>query len=202
MKFRLTAKENVKIAAWRTYSCSMSLEDHFFHPRNVGDASEPSFIGRAASLECGANVRLSLQIDESHRIAQARFKAAGCSDLVTSLSILTERVTGMTPVDAAGIAQSPANLSQDARQLNCVKLACDALLGAIQKYSDAARDEWNGDDALICTCFCVSERVISLEIEQKGLGTIAEVTRACNAGGGCGSCHSLIEEMLETVARL
>lgn len=152
-------------------------------------------------MECGATVRLSIQIDESHRIGQAKFKAAGCSELVTALSMLTERVTGMTPVDAAGIAQSPANLFENALQLNCAKLACNALLGAIQKYSDAARDEWNGDDPLICTCFCVSEGVIALEIQQKGLATIAEVTRACNAGGGCGSCHSLIEELLGTAAR-
>ena len=29
------------------------------------------------------------------------------------------------------------------------------------------------------------------------LTTVAEVTRACNAGGGCGSCHQLIQEILE-----
>lgn len=177
----------------------MATEDHFFHPRNVGDASEPSFVGRAASLECGANVRLSIQIDESHRIAQAKFKAAGCTELVTSLSRITERVSGMTPAEAAMAAQSPSDFFTNTSQMSCAKLACDALLCAIQKYSDAAREEWNGDDALICTCFCVSERVIALEIEQKGLGTIAEVTRACNAGGGCGSCHPLIEEIIECV---
>ena len=152
-------------------------------------------------MECGANVRLSIQIDESHRISQAKFKAVGCSQLVTALSILTDRVSRMKPADAAVVAQSPANLFANGLQVSCAKLACDALLSAIQKYSDSARDEWNGDDALICTCFCVSEQVIALEIEQKGLSTIAEVTRACNAGGGCGSCHSLIEEMLETVGR-
>lgn len=152
-------------------------------------------------MECGANVRLSIQIDESHRISQAKFKAAGCSQLITALSILTDRVKGMTPADAAVVVQSPADFLANS-QMNCAELACDALLSAIQKYSNAAREEWNGDDALICTCFCVSERVIALEIQQKGLSTIAEVTRACNAGGGCGSCHSLIEELLETAARL
>jgi NifU-like protein len=180
----------------------MPIEDHFFHPRNVGDASEPSFVGRAASMECGASVRVSIQIEDSHRISQAKFKAAGCSELVTALSLLTERVNGMTPADAAVVAQSPTSFLMDHRRLSCAKLACEALVSAIQKYSDAIRDEWNGDDALICTCFCVSEQVIAFEIEQKGLGTIAEVTRACNAGGGCGSCHPLIEEILDTAARL
>jgi NAD(P)H-nitrite reductase large subunit len=80
-----------------------------------------------------------------------------------------------------------------------VQLACEALLTAIRKYSDAARDEWNGDEALICTCFFVSEQTIEREIKQGGLTTVREVTAACNAGGGCGSCQPLIVEILEAV---
>ena len=80
----------------------------------------------------------------------------------------------------------------------CVGLACNALLDAIRDYSNAARDEWAGDEALICTCFFVSERTIEREIQSRGLTTVAEVTKACNAGGGCGSCHQLIQEILET----
>jgi len=179
---------------------SEDITQHFFQPRNVGDAGEPSFVGRAASMECGATVRVSIQIDELHRIAQAKFKAAGCNGLVASLSMLTERVTGMVPADAAIVARS-SNLFPFSEHSACAKLGCDALLAAIQKYSDAARDEWNGDDALICTCFCVSEQVIEMEIAQKGLTTVAEVTRACNAGGGCGSCHPLLEEMIAVVHR-
>ena len=175
------------------------IEQHFFQPQNVGDAGEPSFVGKAASLECGATVRVSIQIDESHCIAEAKFRAAGCSALVASLSVLTERVSGMSPAEAAIIARSA--FSPFSEQTECARLAADALLTAIQKYSDAARDEWNGDEALICTCFCVSERVIETEIAQKGLTEVAEVTRACNAGGGCGSCHPLIEEMITAVNR-
>jgi NifU-like protein len=81
---------------------------------------------------------------------------------------------------------------------HCSKLACDALLAAIREYSDAARDDWAGDEALICTCFFVSERTIEREIETHGLQDVADVTRACNAGGGCGSCHQLIQEILDT----
>ncbi len=178
----------------------MILEEHFFNPRNVGDAHEPSFVGRAASLSCGACVRLSIQIDESLHISEAKFKAAGCSVLVAASSLLTERVTGMTPSEAAVFIQSQRNPSAFSDYPDCVKLACDALIGAIQQYSDAARNEWNGDEALICTCFCVSERVIETEVEQKGLTTVSEVIKACSAGGGCGSCHPLIEEIIESSA--
>ena len=167
----------------------MQLCDHFFKPRNVGDADEPSFSGRAASLVCGAHVRFSIQVDEEHRISQAKFRAAGCHVLIATASMLTEQVAGLTTAEAARL---------DAGATTCAALARDALLDAIREYSNAARDDWSGDEALICTCFFVSERTIEREIQTRGLTTVAEVTRACNAGGGCGSCHQLIQEILAT----
>jgi NifU-like protein len=172
--------------------------DHFFNPRNVGDADEPSFVGRAASLICGAYVRFSIQVDERHLVSQAKFKAAGCSVLVASASMLSEKVTALTTADAANANVLEQFESVEAHRAHCPKLAYDALLAAIREYSDAARDEWAGDEALICTCFFVSERTIEREIASAGLRSIAEVTRACNAGGGCGSCHQLIQEILDT----
>ena len=178
----------------------MQLCDHFFNPRNVGDADEPSFNGRSASLICGAHVRFSIQIDEAHRISQARFRAAGCNVLVASASLLTEKVNGMTTAEAAVVAQdAPALCKQvGGGSEKCVALACDALLDAIREYSNTARDDWAGDEALICTCFFVSERTIEREIQKSALTTVAEVTQACHAGGGCGSCHQLIQEILAT----
>ena len=164
------------------------LKDHFLNPRNVGDADEPRFTGRAASLSCGAHVRFSIQVDEAQKVSQARFRAAGCDVLIAAASMLTEQVTGLTTAEAATVRPSP----------NCAQLAFDALLDAIREYSNAARDDWAGDEALICTCFFVSERTIEREIQIGGLTTVAEVTSACNAGGGCGSCHQLIQEILAT----
>lgn len=172
---------------------------HFLSPRNIGDADEPSFTGRSASLICGAHARFSIQIDEMHRVSQARFRAAGCDVLVASASILTERISGLPTADAAAIAQESETLvGVIPNHEHCPGLACDALLAAIREYSNAARDDWAGDEALICTCFFVSERTIEREIQTRGLTTVAEVTRACNAGGGCGSCHQLIQEILAT----
>ncbi len=178
-----------------------AVADHFFNPHNIGDADPPSFVGRAASLICGAHVRFSIQIDEEQRVSQAKFKAAGCSVLVASASMLTERVLNVSTAEAAIIGQDcdarRSNLPEPGRE-HCPKLACDALLAAIREFSDAAREEWGGEEALICTCFFVSERTIENEIATRGLNTVAEVTRICNAGGGCGSCHQLIQEILDT----
>ena len=141
-------------------------------------------------------MRFSITVDDAQVVSQARFRAAGCTVLVASASLLTEQVIGKTTAEAAVI-----DLRFDGLEPNrehCPKLACDALLAAIRKYSDVARDEWLGDEALICTCFFVSERTIEREIAGRGLSTVAEVTHACNAGGGCGSCHQLIQEILDT----
>jgi NifU-like protein len=174
-----------------------ALLDHFLNPRNVGDADGPSFTGRSASLVCGAHVRFSIQVDEAHAISEARFRAAGCDVLVASASLLTERVTGMTTAEAAVTGLEPL-VANVANHEHCPGLACEALVAAIRNYSNAARDDWAGDEALICTCFFVSERTIEREIRARGLTTVADVTRACNAGAGCGSCHQLIQEILAT----
>lgn len=134
-----------------------------------------------------------------HTVSQARFRAAGCDVLVASASRLTERVKGITTAEAAAQAQEPEVIvGRIPNHEHCPGLACDALLAAIREYSNAARDDWAGDEALICTCFFVSERTIEQEIQTHGLTTVREVTMACNAGGGCGSCHQLIQEILDT----
>jgi NifU-like protein involved in Fe-S cluster formation len=71
---------------------SDKLFDHFLNPRNIGEAGEPGFTGRAGSL----HVRCSGAFVDSDRCGaeylEARFRAAGCEVLVASLSILTQRV--------------------------------------------------------------------------------------------------------------
>lgn len=166
----------------------------------MGDAAEPSFTGRSASLSCGAHVRISIQVDESQAVSQAKFRATGCNVLVASASLLTEQITGLTTAEAAAIGHDPRALCErfGVENQNCIELACDALVNAVREFSDAAREDWAGDEALICTCFFVSERTIEHEIQTRGLTTVDEVTRVCNAGGGCGSCHLLIQEILQT----
>ncbi len=176
---------------------SQITRGEFLNPRNVGDVAEPSFIGRAASFECGAVLRLSIQVDDSQKITDAGFKAAGCSTLIATASLLTERIKGMTTGEAAAFEQSPDLLNElPDQKRECIALAFEALVSAVQQYSDSIRDHWEGDEALICTCFGVSESRIEREIASKGLTTISEVTRACNAGAGCRSCYPLIEELL------
>jgi NifU-like protein involved in Fe-S cluster formation/bacterioferritin-associated ferredoxin len=180
------------------------VNELFFNPQNVGDASEPSFTGRSASFNCGATLRISLQIDESQRIVEAKFKAAGCSVMVASAELLTGQVRGMSTGEAAALGRQVGLLEAqlgkvETQRTDCPGMARDALLKSIQEYSDAVRESWEGDQALICTCFGVSVKTIEREIRVNALTTIAEVTRACNAGAGCRSCYPLIEDILDQV---
>jgi NifU-like protein len=180
---------------------SSVLQEHFFSPRNVGELGENSYRGSAGSTSCGAAIRIAIDVDSSQTVTAIKFKAAGCNVLVATASVLTESAINKTTAEAAELAlnvdQIAESLSDGHREKRtCGRLAGEALLTAITAYSDTIREEWNGDESLICTCFCVSERTIESEIQKGHLSTVLDVTRACSAGGGCRSCWPLIEDML------
>jgi NifU-like protein len=174
----------------------------FLNPKHVGEAATPNFKGRSASFQCGAILQVTVNVDDSQHISDAKFKAAGCSVLVAATSLLLDRAIGKTTAEAANICRNTNEQRAEFQDLplgrnDCVQLAHEALLAAIQNYSDTARDDWEGDEALICTCFCVSERTIEREVRANNLQSIKDVTAACNAGGGCRSCYPLIQEILD-----
>ena len=182
-----------------------ALREHFGNPRNVGSVDSPEAESRAGSVTCGAVLVLTLRIDEVQKVVAARFKAAGCSRLVAACSLLTEQAEGMTTGEAAVLAQTPTKVedklgASPQGQEHCVALAGEALLAAIWKYSDSVRADWSGDDPLICTCFGVSEETIERTVRDAALNTVAEVTRACNAGAGCRSCHPIIQDILDELS--
>jgi len=180
---------------------------HFFNPKNVGYIADANAaVASTGSLRCGATVTVSLSIDDdSRKITNAKFQSAGCSFLVAANSFLTEQVKGKTTAEAAVLGLSPlesiieplGNWPVD--RYDCAALACEALIAAVEQYSDSVREQWEGEEALICTCFGVSERTIENAIRRSDLRSIPEVTKACNAGGGCRSCYPLIEDILGSV---
>lgn len=182
------------------------VREHFLRPRNVGEVEQTAAVGDAGSFSCGAVLRLTLEMDEEARaVVDAKFKAAGCGYLIAAASVLTETIRGMAISEAATLAENSSLekviiaqlLDVPAEKRQCLALCREALLAALAGYHNAAREEWTGEEALICTCFGVSEKSIEQAIRNGRLQTIEQVTRACNAGGGCHSCHPLIEDILE-----
>jgi NifU-like protein len=53
---------------------------------------------------------------------------------------------------------------------------------------------------LVCRCRGVASPRIFEAVHAQGLCSVAEVTKAVRAGGGCGTCHPEIEEILADAA--
>lgn len=53
------------------------------------------------------------------------------------------------------------------------------------------------EEEIICQCYQVSEARIRSAIESRNLSAIEQVTEACEAGGGCHSCHILIQLFID-----
>lgn len=185
------------------------INEHFRNPFNAGELTTASAVGNAGSFICGAVVRLSLAI-ENGKITNARFKAAGCGVLIAAADMFCEQIKGqfigqfdLTKTDVGKYLKNfiPPEPGLPAFKSHCAEPLFEAVKAAVNDFKRAEMESWNGDEALICTCFGVSERQIEKAIIENSLTTIESVTEICRAGGGCGSCQPLIEEILIDLER-
>jgi NAD(P)H-nitrite reductase large subunit len=49
----------------------------------------------------------------------------------------------------------------------------------------------------ICQCYQVNEAIIRAAIKKDNLTEIDQVTESCEAGGGCHSCHILLQLFID-----
>ncbi|HYY56356.1 MAG TPA: iron-sulfur cluster assembly scaffold protein [Pyrinomonadaceae bacterium] len=177
------------------------IQEHFDDPRNAGQLEGADATGEACSFTCGAVMRISLKVDATAQtVTDAKFKSLGCGYLVACASALTATIKEMRLGHAATLSSSAVTDwfgGLPPERTHCADLCREALHAALADYHSARLEEWTGDEALICTCFGVSENSIERAIRERGLHTVEEVTRTCNAGGGCRSCHPLIEDILD-----
>jgi len=118
---------------------SEKVIDLFTNPRNVGtlDESSPAVgTGVVGSPACGDVMKLQILIDESGRIADAKFKTFGCGAAVASASLATEWLKGKTLAEAEAIRNKDIahELELPAPKVHCSVLAEDAIAGAIADW--------------------------------------------------------------------
>jgi len=53
------------------------------------------------------------------------------------------------------------------------------------------------EDEAICQCYQVNESTIRAVNEKDNLTEIEQVTESCDAGGGCHSCHILLQLFID-----
>jgi len=79
---------------------SDTLLDHFGNPRNVGDLDPPAVRVEVTNPACGDILRLSVLFKDG-RVAQARYKARGCTASIAAGSALTELMLDKTAEELA-----------------------------------------------------------------------------------------------------
>ena len=182
-----------------------AVNTRLISPARAGRAAGANGVGTAVSFECGSFVRISMAVvDDDRMITDARFQTNGCGFMTATADVVAEYLTGrpltelhsMDAVELEGLIH--AELGEfPPRRRQCAAVVLEALRLALADHRAYAIEEFRGEKALICTCFGVSEETVQQYIEEKMPETVAQVTAACRAGGGCGSCRMLIQEMID-----
>ena len=189
---------------------SEKVMDHYRNPRNVGSIDNADAVGIAGSLTCGDQLKIYLKIKDNI-VTDAKFQTFGCGSAVASSSILTEMIIGKS-VDEVGkitnkdIADELGGLPPE--KMHCSVMGYEALEDALKNYAadgyvdlDEILDEHYGTnkkEKIICTCFQITENIIWDAIKQNNLKTVEEVTNYTKAGGACGKCKAVIQDMIDT----
>ncbi len=74
---------------------SPQVLDHFQHPRNPGEVTNPDASAQVENPACGDVLKLTLRVSAG-RIEDIRFLAQGCVSAMACASLLTELVKGRT----------------------------------------------------------------------------------------------------------
>ncbi|CAN5633608.1 hypothetical protein BH18ACI1_BH18ACI1_18030 [soil metagenome] len=183
------------------------INEKFQRPQNAGKVKGANAVGTSASFVCGAFVRVHLRIElKTKEIIDAKFNSNGCGFLIAAADILSEKIVGKRLVELHGLDKETlqTNIESElgrfpAHRKHCLALCLEALQPAFADFRAFQIEEFTGEKALICTCFGVAEETIENVIKANALETVEEVTKACNAGGGCGSCQPLIQEIIDEI---
>ena len=187
---------------------SDKVMDHYRNPRNVGKIDNADAVGEAGSLACGDSLKIYLKIKDGV-VTDAKFQTFGCGSAVASSSILTEMIIGKTveevkKITNKDIADELGGLPPE--KMHCSVMGYEALEDALQGYDDMTDlDELRNDayafekkEKVDSTCFNITENIIWDAIKQNGLKTVDEITNYTKAGGACGKCKGLIQDILDT----
>ncbi len=174
------------------------VQEHFLHPRNVGEIDNPSGTGDVGSLACGDALKLTLKIDEKGIITDAKFKTFGCASAIASSSVLTEMVVGM-PVEQAAkvtnedIANALGGLPKE--KMHCSVMGREALEAALADYRGLVLPMAEGE--VVCECFGVTDLEVIRAVRESNLRSVEEITNFTKAGGGCGKCEDKLRSLLQ-----
>lgn len=117
------------------------LQEHYRNPRNAGCMEDADGRGRSVNPVSGDVIEIYLKVDAGW-IVDARFKSFGSPAAIAVSSLLTETVKGREIEAALELSSQVLNdLEGDLSpaELQCVALAKDAFLNALDDYRSRSR---------------------------------------------------------------
>lgn len=185
------------------------IDERFQNLRRAGKTSSANAVGTGASFVCGAVARILLRIEpETKRIVKAGFQTSGCGYAAAAADCLIEYLEGGDLKEFHGIDDSKLlRLIENtlgafpSGREHCAEICIEAVQAALKDFRRRQIDEFQGEKALVCTCFGVSEETVERLIAEADAETTEEVGELCRAGTGCGACRFLIQELIDTRAR-
>lgn len=167
-----------------------------------GEHNDATAVG-AAAFECGSTVRFSIDIEEASKtIRRISYSSNGCGFTVAAAEAIAAETRGKSLTELHG-SQDLEDMVADAlgdicpNRRHCIDLSASAFRLALSNFRQRSVDEFQGETALICTCFGISEETVLEVIERTSAVDTAQVSAACRAGSGCGSCRMLIQELID-----
>lgn len=181
------------------------ISERFSNPRRHGKPENANAVGTGASFVCGSFVRFFLRIEpETKTVIEAKYKTNGCGFLVAAAETAAEKIVGEKLTELHGLDRNLLRRFIETKldkfppdRMRCMEICLDALRQSFADFRLSQIEEFAGEKALICTCFGVSEDAVERAIVKNRAETVEDVTMICKAGGGCGSCEFLIQEMID-----
>lgn len=172
-------------------------------PAHAGRLANTDAYATAASFECGSFVRFELA--ESEGKIDLAYRTNGCGFLVAAADVVTEHLNGRPLSELHGLADEELTSIVERRvgqkfpndREQCLAEVLEAVHAVFANLRESRLAQHASIEAIICTCFSVSEETIESCIATHQPKTVEDVTALCRAGGGCGSCRMLIGEMLD-----
>ncbi len=116
---------------------SEKVMDHFNNPRNVGVIEDADGVGEVGNPVCGDMMKITIAVDDHHRITDVKFQTLGCGAAIATSSIVTEMAKGMTVQEAAAITKQQVADELGGlppAKMHCSVLATDGLKVAVDDY--------------------------------------------------------------------
>ncbi|RLG20937.1 Fe-S cluster assembly scaffold protein NifU [Candidatus Micrarchaeota archaeon] len=122
---------------------SKKVLEHFRNPHNMGEIKDADGIGRVGNPVCGDVMYLYIKVKDNV-ITDVKFQTFGCVAAISSSSILTDMIKGMTIEEAEKLTKDDVLKKLDGLapvKLHCSVLAVEALRKAIGDYRKRKNSE-------------------------------------------------------------